>query len=114
VFGNNKYSPNLLMHKRLTVEAQVIRGHFMEGSSTSTSNFQATSPNLDAAHNASLKKRAGDVCGSTFSTTKYYLITEYSIIRLFGRYLIPWDLEHRIPGNFGDHFNLAIGRFEVN
>lgn len=43
---DNKYSPNLLMHKRLTVEAQVIRGHFMEGSSTSTSNFQATSPKL--------------------------------------------------------------------
>jgi len=59
---NNKYPSNLLKHKRLTVEAHVICGHFMEWSSTSTWNLQATSPSSAVAHNASLKKRAGVVC----------------------------------------------------
>jgi len=55
-FGINKYSPNLLMHKRLTVKANVIRGHFMKESSTSTWNLQATHPSSDAAHNTPLRK----------------------------------------------------------
>ena len=43
-----------------------------------------------------------------FSTTEYYLTTEYSINCLFGGYLIPWDLEHCIQGNFGNRFNMVI------
>jgi len=48
---NNKYSSNLLKHMRFTVEAHVIHGHFMEGSSTSTWNLQATSPSSAVANN---------------------------------------------------------------